>query len=397
MNKNIQKSKSKIMDRHLFYSVLKYAKYCSILSGSVSKIFREKVKVLRSIDAISTGIFEICDFINESSILSSYNDLVKIDSVTTSLVELMIDHFDKTFIKTAQNYNYYEAKMGNSIILIAVNSYYSETQSVYCNKNEVLNVKKEISKLFWKTYSNNIIMGYTKEQRKYEDGETLFVKPDTLDFDENSCSDEFNEIFSYINKFFIKDKHRAIVFYGNPGVGKSTIIKQIAAKLKTRTIRISLSSFIDFDINSIFDLMNSLNPDCLIIDDFDRVEMSANMLPIFENLHKQIKLIMISVNKLNYFDKNKGLIRPERFDKLVKINNLNDEIIEKILGEKNDILIAKVKMWPAAFIKELKENIDILGKEDTDKYVKELQERVDYQNKEEGVSGGKKEEADAEE
>lgn len=378
----MRKRRVLMLSKNMFNILHHYSKYVAIVSGACDKILRRKIKLIGAVEAVSNGVFELCDFMSESNYLNSFDNLKILGSETIDLLTLLQDGLNKKFIKITNNFTYYEYFLINKKILASINSYRNEIQELFCNKLETNDIMNELSELFWKQYSNNVIIGLNKSKSRYDDDLNLFARKDDLSGFEDFKSKEFYEANDYIKKFYDNNKNRAIIFYGNPGVGKSTVIKQIAKDLNAKTIRISMDSFKDFDMEKMFSLIDILKPEVLIIDDFDKIEMTPSMLPIFENLHRQIKLTMISVNNLNYFEDNIGLIRPERFDKFIKVERLDDIIIEKIIGKDYMHLIEKIKDWPAAYIRELKENIDVLGADIIDKYVAELQERIEFQNKE---------------
>lgn len=379
-----------ILNKNIFNYLHHYSKYVSIATMTIDKIFRHKIKLFSTAEAISSGVFDICEFINESNILSKYDGLSCLNADALELLALLQDKLNKRFIKLSNNLSYYEYKLLTKKILVSINLYRNNISEVFCEKDETDIVLDEIGQLFWKTYSNNILLGITQSYHKYDDDPGLFARPDDFSGFDDFHSKEFYEANDYIKQFFYKGKNRAVIFYGNPGVGKSTIIRQIAKDLNVRSMRISIDSFKSFDVERTFNIINILKPQVLIIDDFDKIEMTTSMLPIFEKLHKQIKLTMISVNNLNYFEDNIGLVRPERFDKFIKVERLDNVVIEKIISKKYMYLADKIKEWPAAYIRELKENIDVLGDENIDKYLEELNGRIEFQNKERPAKSRKK-------
>jgi len=373
----------KWFDREAFNAIYKYSKYSSVATQALDKLFRRKVAPIRFAEAVSTGVFDLCKFVNTTGFISTFENLYKLDSQYCGLVALVIDGLEKKFAhQSDHNQVYYECKLYNKYVIVSYNTYRNEISEIYCYKEDSVPVREEIKEIFWKKFTNNIIVGMKLSLRRYEEEENLFARPDKLEQDGNYFSKEYYDANDYVKKYFEKNKSRAIIFYGRPGTGKSTIIRQIAKNLNARTIRISIDSFKDFSLDTMGGIVQALQPEILIIDDFDRLEMTPSMLPIFESLHNQLKVIMISVNNKNYFDKNKAMVRPGRFDKWIKVESLDDAVIEKIIGKEYMHLKDKIKDFPAAFIKELKENIEVLGADGIDDYIKELQERVNYQNQE---------------
>lgn len=373
--KNVEENKS-FLSKKFVFDVRLYVKYAHLCSRAANKIFRNRIKLFRFADAIFESWSDINSFVDELGLVQRLDNYIRLDDNFTHLIDILSPHLNKKLLKVGSHTTYYDCEIGDSKILLSHNSYRNATNDAFCYKGSLDDVANNLRELFWKAYSNNVIVGFNKDS--YGEEKSLSVRRDENFGTDAFHSKEYFDALSYIRDFYNYGKNRAIIFYGNPGVGKSTIIRQIASKLGAKTIRVNLDAFDKFDTESILDIVRILKPQCLIIDDFDKLELSKSMLPIFERLHRHIKLTMISVNNLNYFEKNEALIRPGRFDKFIKVERLDDYVISQILGEKNLHLIEKVRQFPAAFISELKDNIDVLGEEIAEKCIKELEERIKH-------------------
>ena len=353
-----------------------YSKYISVASGSLNKIIPHKS--LRITSAVSGGACEVFEFIGQQNLFSKHDNMIALNEFIADIFSSIASNLEKTFIKSSNNGAYYEYKLINKKIIVASNVYRGEIADCFCNIEDVQDIVKELSEIIWTLYSNRIIIKNNKSFTERGDVSLQIVKDDSFEY--NLYSQEFHDSYNYIKNFMDVGKHRSIMFYGNPGVGKSTIIEQICSKFSLKTCRINIDSLLSSEMQSIVEFIKIVNPECLIIDDFDKIKINGSMIPLFEKLHKRIKLIMVSVNDIKYFDKHPALMRPGRFDKFIKVDRLDKDIAVKILGESNMQVYELIKEWPAAFINELRENIDAMGVAGTENYIVELQERIDEKN-----------------
>lgn len=155
----------------------------------------------------------------------------------------------------------------------------------------------------------------------------------------------------------------ALVLYGHPGTGKSTISRMIAEQL--------FESYVRFDISGKFTLSNvivnacrTFKPECVIIDDIDRSSMtSGEMLSLIDALKQQCKCIIASVNNLSSLGS--AVRRPGRFDYELPINGLEDSIRRSVLGDElYECFNDAVYDWPIAYLIPLANAYRSMSEED---------------------------------
>lgn len=115
---------------------------------------------------------------------------------------------------------------------------------------------------------------------------------------------------------------RTVLFWGSPGVGKTTLALQVAKKVGNRILRLEASSLRYLSPSSLRLLLNGLRPDNLIIDDIDRIRFDnlSDILTILDWIkveHPGI-LILLTVNRVEVLDP--AFIRPGRIDKVEKFS-----------------------------------------------------------------------------
>jgi SpoVK/Ycf46/Vps4 family AAA+-type ATPase len=130
-----------------------------------------------------------------------------------------------------------------------------------------------------------------------------------------------------------------------------------------------------------------LQPQCIILDDFDRGCTDETMFEALAFLRKHVKLIIATANNRSQIDE--ALLRPGRFDELGCIKTLDELVIRKILGQHQDVF-EDVKTWPIVFIEEYVTRRKFQTHEEATQSMLELAERVrrleHYDNDNEAVN-----------
>lgn len=192
---------------------------------------------------------------------------------------------------------------------------------------------------------------------------------------ENMHSTNSIEADKYVESLLIakkQNKCRALLFYGPPGTGKSTIINNIVNKLDYRTLVINFNEIDDYNV--VLFVIDSFKFDAIIIDDFDLADRSARILKFLEDVRTKVKVVLGTANSLKAIYP--ALIRPGRFDEVIKIEFLREETIRQIINN-TSIDFDRVKYWPIAYINELVFRIQ-LG-ENLESNILELNDRVTAQ------------------
>lgn len=243
--------------------------------------------------------------------------------------------------------------------------YHDQDYIFYVEKNS--NYKKIINQLIWKKYGNNIILGF-------ENGKT-FLQEDKKN-QRFTPTVMANKFINSIQLYLAGGEPRSILFYGPSGSGKSNMIKNICSELQLKTLRINNISDISFFANQ---LIEDSSPEAIIIEDIDHCNFDdvSKVLSKLEDLNKTIKLCFATANKLSLLDD--AVIRPERFDRMVKIDHLDEEIIRDLVGNDEEIF-SLVKDWPVVSINELMKRIKIEGKKQAMSEYQDIEERVNRIN-----------------
>lgn len=248
--------------------------------------------------------------------------------------------------------------------------YEDEADKLYVEKSSEHKYIKVLEKIFWEAYpSNHAVLGVQGEGNP---SSKIYIKED------NKGADFTPTPLAKIYADDIKDylKHgicRSMLFYGPPGTGKSNLVKNICFELGLKTIRINNISQLSTD--TVSEIIKIFNPNAVVLEDIDKVPSNdlTQLLDKFENFGKQNILCFATANKLAKLDS--AIIRPERFDQLNKIFNLEKEIAMSLVSG-DQAIYEIVKDWPAVSITELMKRIKVKGKEYALANMEDLVERV---------------------
>lgn len=181
-------------------------------------------------------------------------------------------------------------------------------------------------------------------------------------------SAQANALLQRIARFRAAGVPRSVLLVGPPGTGKSHAIRSIAQGLELSTLRIELAALLDrqraHGAEEVQDhletLVRMLAPEAIVIDDIDRVGTDVRLLRFLEEASAAGRIVLGSANGTS--DMLGALLRPGRFDEVVPYEQLDEDVLARMLGEHRDLL-KRVQPLPMAYVREFVLRVQVLGRD----------------------------------
>jgi hypothetical protein len=221
--------------------------------------------------------------------------------------------------------------------------------SIYVEIDKMDIAKAEISRLLWELFKDQpLVMRYNKQAntRLPDDPKIVFEIDDAFHPLPSAKAISYT---TYLKRCLDAGVSRSVMLYGPPGTGKSTLARTLISNLGLRSFRIRVEDISGLENGTLFEALEIFKPDAVILDDFDRASSQASLLETLEFFQRHVKLVVATVNNKDSLDE--AILRPGRFDELVLIDKMDEEVVKKILGDCVDGFEI-VKNWPIAFIQE---------------------------------------------
>ncbi len=175
--------------------------------------------------------------------------------------------------------------------------------------------------------------------------------------------------------FLEKGYNRSIMLYGVPGTGKSSAMRFVAKRFGKYSLRINVGDLDYLTSEDMLLAIELLRPSTLIIDDFDRSINPTKLLTELEEFNNHVQLLMVSVNHIHQLDD--AVIRPGRFDDIIEVDMLDEDIVNKLIGDNVPLDVKKrLRRLPIAFVVEFHKRRDVLGLDKALEEVVDLEKRM---------------------
>ncbi len=188
---------------------------------------------------------------------------------------------------------------------------------------------------------------------------------------------QMEQLLERVKKFLAAKEPRGYLFGGVPGTGKSVAIRWLVGTLGLTSVRVDLRMLDEgsshLAATTLPSILRILRPDVIILDDIDRIEVTAELLDFLELAKSSCRIVLGSANDVESM--HGAQVRPGRFDDIFEFSNLDFSVVEEILGENRD-LAELVKDLPAAYVAEFGKRCRVLGREQAVDSLGELLQRA---------------------
>jgi hypothetical protein len=193
---------------------------------------------------------------------------------------------------------------------------------------------------------------------------------------------QMRELGTRMKAFLDAGESRSYLLAGPPGTGKSVAIRWLVDSLGLSSVRIDLAVLARLHgthsptlATSLETLLRLLRPRAMILDDLDRVAVTAALLAFLELAQKTCQVVSASATSV---DKMRGAaLRPGRFDDIVRVERLDPDVLRKLIHD-DAALFERLAPLPAAYVVEIVKRMRVLGR---DQAMGELDELVSRSGK----------------
>jgi ABC-type cobalamin/Fe3+-siderophores transport system ATPase subunit len=245
-------------------------------------------------------------------------------------------------------------------------------ERIYVEGNKVEEAREIIKNELWKLMKDdNIVLRHVRNPRSKDDDSIVLEVDDVF---QPMPSKRANEYVTYLKKCIEAGVSRSVMLYGPPGTGKSTMARTIVNNLGLKSFRIRVEDIGQIETSAVFEAINIFEPDAIILDDFDRSSEQSALLETLEFFQRHVKLVIATVNNKSNLDH--AILRPGRFDELLQIKQMDEDVVKSVLGEEHAAAYDLVKEWPIAFIQEYVKRLRFMTPAEAEASTKELAHRV---------------------
>lgn len=138
------------------------------------------------------------------------------------------------------------------------------------------------------------------------------------------------ELIMELKRFRAQGLRRNVLFQGRPGTGKSTLCREAARRLSSRTIILS-SGYLEHVAASDWQLLlHMLDPEMVIVDDIDRISYNLeSKLTLFEEGYCNVPYILMTSNELERMPQ--AMRRPGRIDMIFQLDDPEPWVLDEVI------------------------------------------------------------------
>jgi len=355
--------------------------------GQVKRVFRVGAEIFNSVHP----------FVENPTVINGFKAAFNVGKIFVDDMEVWPDDFfddsweapfspdfNAAILRSLHGYPYKLIKSSEATLEIhivhledvkvgyVINTKNDSVDRLYVESSRRDRARELIKRELWRTLKHdNLVL---RNRRRAAGNDNEFVSLEADDAFLPLESKRASEYSNYLKKCADAGIPRSVLLYGPPGTGKSTMARTLVDKLHMRSFRIRVEDIGHIENSTLFEAISIFEPDAVILDDFDRASSQSALLETLEYFQRHVKLVIATVNNRNSLDE--AILRPGRFDELLHVKQMDEEIVKAILGPENESAFETVKEWPIAFVQEFVKRRRFMTVEEAEESTKELAARV---------------------
>ncbi len=177
------------------------------------------------------------------------------------------------------------------------------------------------------------------------------------DFTDCYPSKTAEDLFGRLRDFIEAGHTRSVLIFGEPGTGKSHLMRYVVQKAGGLSLRLRSQTF--GHISNPSGAIALLRPSAVIVDDLDRIEKPGTILDAFDEVRSSTRLLMVSVNDVSKLDS--VTLRPGRFDEVIELKHLDPGVLDRLVSGLPPAVMDQLRVLPIAYIDEFRIRREVLG------------------------------------
>lgn len=150
---------------------------------------------------------------------------------------------------------------------------------------------------------------------------------------------------------------RSVLLVGEPGTGKSNIIRFVASRAGGLCLRVKARDL--EHLRSLGNLVRFLCPHAVLIDDLDRAKDPAGILDELDELLVTARLLLVTVNNISKLDA--AALR--RFEDVELVRSLDVTVLDRLLEGASDDVAARLRELPVRYVDQYRRAVEVVGAE----------------------------------
>jgi hypothetical protein len=207
-----------------------------------------------------------------------------------------------------------------------------------------------LGRLLWEQHGGHMLLRVTSTGM-------LELRGDRLT--EVLASKPANDLAAYLARYRVAGHRRAVLLHGEPGNGKSHMIRFAARELGGLTLRVRARDLPH--AHNLALVLELLQPSALLLDDLDRVDAPSALLDLWEEIRASCEVLLATANDITAFDP--ATLRPGRFDRIMHVERIDEEVFARMTEHLDPEITERVRAFPPAYLAELLRRVEVDGSE----------------------------------